>query len=92
MEIIKREFDERVEYGYWKGEDWVLHREDGPANEYANGNKFWYYHGVRHREDGPASIWSSSTKFWYYYGTPTKDENEFYSEEFRQRALLNLIQ
>jgi hypothetical protein len=25
----------------------VRHREDGPAVEYANGNKEWYYHGKR---------------------------------------------
>jgi len=31
-----------------------LHREDGPAIEYADGSKFWYLHGELHREDGPA--------------------------------------
>ena len=31
-----------------------LHREDGPACEYANGDKHWYLNGKRHREDGPA--------------------------------------
>ena len=31
-----------------------LHREDGPAIEYANGNKHWYLNGKLHREDGPA--------------------------------------
>tara|TARA_R110000868_G_scaffold75946_3_gene218773 strand:+ start:2380 stop:2592 length:213 start_codon:yes stop_codon:yes gene_type:complete len=28
---------------YYK--DGVLHREDGPAVEFANGNKVWYYQG-----------------------------------------------
>ena len=31
-----------------------LHREDGPAVEYANGDKAWYLNGKRHRTDGPA--------------------------------------
>jgi len=38
-------------FWYKNGE---LHREDGPAIEYANGNKFWYKNGELHREDGPA--------------------------------------
>ena len=29
-----------------------LHREDGPAIEYANGSKHWYLNGKLHREDG----------------------------------------
>ena len=32
----------------------VLHREDGPAIEYASGTKEWYMNGKLHREDGPA--------------------------------------
>ena len=27
----------------------VLHREDGPAIEWANGSKFWYYQGKQIR-------------------------------------------
>jgi hypothetical protein len=41
-----------------------LHREDGPAIEYANGDKYWYLNGKRHREDGPA-VESNGSKFWY---------------------------
>jgi len=32
----------------------LLHREDGPAIEYNDGGKSWYYKGVRHRVGGPA--------------------------------------
>ena len=32
----------------------VLHREDGPAIEYSNGDKEYYINGQRHRENGPA--------------------------------------
>ena len=46
-----------------------LHREDGPAVEWADGkNKDWYLNGKRHREDGPAIECSNGTKFWYLNG------------------------
>jgi len=46
----------------------VLHREDGPAIESADGTKSWYLNGERHREDGPAIEWASGDKFWYLNG------------------------
>ena len=45
-----------------------LHREDGPAVEYADGSKSWYINGKCHREDGPAIEWSDGTKEWYVDG------------------------
>jgi hypothetical protein len=45
-----------------------LHREDGPAIEWANGSKRWYINGERHREDGPASEYADGSKFWYLNG------------------------
>ena len=41
------------------------HREDGPACEYANGDKVWCLNGKRHREDGPAIERAEGNKFWY---------------------------
>ena len=32
----------------------ILHRENGPAIEYADGDKFWLQDGLLHRTDGPA--------------------------------------
>jgi hypothetical protein len=46
------------------------HREDGPAIEYANGDKCWYQYGKYHREDGPAIEFASGGKLWYYHGQP----------------------
>ena len=43
-----------------------FHREDGPAIQYENGNKYWYINGLHHREDGPASEHSNGAKYWYY--------------------------
>jgi len=45
-----------------------LHREDGPAKEYANGGKSWYLNGERHREDGPAIEYAYGGKSWYLNG------------------------
>ena len=45
-----------------------LHREDGPAVEWADGTKKWYLNGEYHREDGPAVEWADGTKFWYLNG------------------------
>ena len=42
-----------------------LHREDGPAIEYVNGDKCWYLNGKCHREDGPAVEWADGDKWWY---------------------------
>ena len=45
-----------------------LHREDGPAIEYASGSKYWYLNGQYHREDGPAVEHADGTKAWYHNG------------------------
>jgi hypothetical protein len=46
--------------------DGKLHREDGPAIDYANGDKVWCLNGQLHREDGPAVKYADSYKAWYY--------------------------
>ena len=46
----------------------VLHREDGPAIEYASGFKAWYINDKLHREDGPAQEWADGDKTWYING------------------------
>jgi len=52
---------------YWYLND-QLHREDGPAIEYANGDKSWYLNGKCHREDGPAVELANGNKLWYLNG------------------------
>ena len=54
---------------YYKDKDMKIpHREDGPAVEYADGDKFWYINGKRHREDGPAVEYANGTKYWCING------------------------
>jgi hypothetical protein len=45
-----------------------LHRQDGPAEEWARGTKRWYLHGKLHRTDGPAVEWPDGSKRWYLDG------------------------
>jgi len=45
-----------------------LHREDGPAVEYANGDKYWSVNGKFHRENGPAAEYANGDKYWYVDG------------------------
>ena len=52
----------------WFNSKGELHREDGPATEWVNGNKFWCINGKFHREDGPAIELSNGTKMWFING------------------------
>ena len=45
-----------------------LHRLDGPAIEYAYGDKEWWVNGQRHRLDGPAIERADGSKSWYQNG------------------------
>jgi len=52
----------------WYNSKGKLHREGGPAIEWANGTKYWYINDKCHREDGPAIEWANGTKYWYING------------------------
>ena len=59
-------------------ESHLAHREDGPAYEYANGDREWYQDGKLHRLDGPAYRIKSTEPSWYI------DGEEFSFEEHYQ--------
>jgi len=42
----------------------ILHREDGPAVEWADGDKVWFVNGKQHRLDGPAIELNDGYKSW----------------------------
>lgn len=56
---------------------WTLrgrfHRTDGPAVEWADGDKHWIIHGKLHREDGPA-VEFRILKSWYKYGRRHRED------------------
>ena len=45
-----------------------MHRDDGPAVEYADGTKGWYQNGLLHRTDGPAIEWAHGINEWWLNG------------------------
>jgi hypothetical protein len=56
-----------------------LHREDGPAFEWADGDKCWFLNGKLHREDGPAIECSIGYKSYYL------NDEQLTEEEFNKR-------
>ena len=56
-----------------------LHRDDGPAIEWADGSKEWYKNGYLHRDDGPAYEGVDGSKFWYKNGKRIFDLPAHYS-------------
>ena len=64
-EVVRRDIHGNTGYYNKEGQ---YHRLDGPAVEYANGDKAWYQNGMCHREDGPAVEWSSGSKEWWVEG------------------------
>ena len=54
-----------------------LHRDDGPAVEWSNGDKAWWVNGYRHRNDGPALMYLSGSKYWYLNGKQYSSKEEW---------------
>ena len=52
----------------WTNIQGEYHREDGPAIEEDNGDKFWFIHNQLHRENGHASEFADGTKEWFWHG------------------------
>ena len=69
---ILTEEEEKIRY-YLDGE---LHRLDGPAIEFVNGDKSWYKEGKMHRLDGPAEEYANGYQFYWI------DDKDYSEEEF----------
>jgi hypothetical protein len=54
--------------------DGKLHRDDGPAIEYADGSKEWWHDDKLDRDDGPAIEQPNSIKKWYRNGNLHRDD------------------
>lgn len=50
------------------------HRDNGPAIEFANGEKHWYKEGSLHRENGPAIEKSNGHQEWFKNGKPHRKD------------------
>ena len=64
-EYTVKVYDDGTKEWYLNGN---IHREDGPAIEWAGGSKEWWLNNNRHREDGPAVELASGIKYWYLNG------------------------
>ena len=53
----------------------LLHRVDGPALEWFDGDKEWYQHGKLYREDGPSVVCSDGRKYWTINGDFCTEES-----------------
>ena len=58
----------------WYNESNQLHRENGPAIEWADGNKKYYINGKLHREDGPAAEYANGDKKYYINDKPHRED------------------
>ena len=83
---MKPQYIEIDEYGtksYYSDKELnILHREDGPAIEWSEGRKSWWFNGKRHREDGPAVEWADGSKSWWLNGI-------YYSKEEFNKKMKN---
>ena len=70
IEYTVKVYDNRTEW-YRNGK---CHREDGPAIEYASGDKYWYLNDKLHREDGPAIEYASGNKYWFRNGKRHRED------------------
>jgi hypothetical protein len=73
MSSITYEVTVHERYTAWKL-DGKLHREGGPAREWADGSKCWYTNDKLHREDGPACEWACGTKSWWVNGKRHRED------------------
>ena len=81
--VTKKVYKNIIEYRNEKGD---LHREDGPAREWSDGDKYWYINGQRHREDGPAFEGSNGDKYWLINGKFHREDGPaieyYYGDKF----------
>jgi len=64
--IITFDIDAEGNKYWYKNEK--IHKDGGPAIEYANGNQAWYQEGKLHRLDGTAIVCLSGVERWYKDG------------------------
>lgn len=74
MSEVEKKINADGDIYYYKKGTKILHREDGPAIEYADGSKMWYFNGNRHREDGPAIESPKGYRMWYANDLPHRED------------------
>lgn len=86
LKCFNKNGDLSVTYYYFHGR---LHRQDGPAVEYAYGTKMWFTNGIIHRADGPAIERSDGTNIWYVVGKEVpQEQHKLYVDLIKLKGLL----
>ena len=67
-----------------------MHREDGPAIEYVNGDCEWLINGITHREDGPAYT-SLDDYYRAYYKNGLRHREDGPAIVFRDGSVLYYV-
>ena len=49
----------------WLNDKGHVHREDGPAEVWNDGEQYWYRHGRSHFAHGPADLWADGRMAWF---------------------------
>lgn len=75
-ELKNGRYEEDGKVSYYK--DGMLHREDGPAREFSNGDKLWLLNDKPHRVDGPAHDRADGVKIWFLNGVLHRDGGPAY--------------
>lgn len=72
----KDSYYRKNKYGdvFYVNDKFHCHRLDGPAFEWACGDKSWWVNGKRHRLDGPAIEYANGHKEWWVNGNFIKNE------------------
>lgn len=75
---MKGTYSTKDHLGTWRWfKDGVLHRENGPAIEWDDGDKYWYKNNVLHREAGPAIECVNPNDNQYYLDGAFKTKAQF---------------
>ena len=69
MQVGFKTVDEKGTVRWYKDADCtILHKEDGPAVIWADGEESWWFDGDIHRANGPAVVFADGTKEWRQHG------------------------
>ena len=69
MQVGIKIVDEKGTVRWFKNADCtILHKEDGPAVVWVDGEQSWWVDGDVHRTNGPAVVYADGTKEWRQHG------------------------
>ena len=69
MQVGFKTVDEKGTVRWYKDSDCtILHKEDGPAVVWFDGEQHWWFDGNIHRTDGPAIVYVDGSVEWRQHG------------------------